>query len=68
MPHVNFYTVMRLHTAALAGWGMPIGELFDLEKLSDLCAREGKWSFFMTVCPLNVTGGIATVANTLAII
>jgi hypothetical protein len=59
---------MRFHEAALAGWGMPIGEIFDLEKLSELCAREQRWSFFVTVCPLNVTGGVATVANTIAIL
>ncbi|KAF2494391.1 hypothetical protein BU16DRAFT_487492 [Lophium mytilinum] len=59
---------MRLHQAALAGWGMPIGELFDLEKLAEVCEREKRWSFFVTVCPLNVTGGVATMCNTLAIL
>lgn len=58
---------MRFHEAALAGWGMPIGELFDLEKLSVIAESKQRWSFFLTVCPLNLKGGAATLANTLAI-
>ncbi|OGE54792.1 hypothetical protein PENARI_c005G10475 [Penicillium arizonense] len=58
---------MRLHEACLAGFGMPIGELFDLEALAALAEKNQRWSFFLTVCPLNVRGGVATIANTMAI-
>lgn len=58
---------MRFHEAALAGWGMPIGELLDLEKLAVMAEKHKRWSFFLTVCPLNLEGGAATPANTLAI-
>ena len=58
---------MRLHEACLPGWGMPIGELFDLEALAEAAERHKRWSFFLTVCPLNVEGGAATLANTLAV-
>jgi hypothetical protein len=44
-----------LHEWLLAGWGMPIGELFDLERLSKECARLGKYSFFFSSVPLNVS-------------
>lgn len=56
-----------MHTAALAGWGMHIGELFDLEALAEVAAKNQRWSFFLTVAPLNVEGGIASIANTLAV-
>ncbi|KAG9665055.1 hypothetical protein KCU64_g251, partial [Aureobasidium melanogenum] len=59
---------MRLHEACLPGWGMPIGELLDLEQLAEVCEAQQRWTFFITVCPLNIHGGAGTVANTLAIL
>jgi len=44
-----------LHEWLLAGWGCPIGELFDLEKLAAECERLQKWSFFFSSMPLNVS-------------
>lgn len=44
-----------LHEVLLAGWGCPIGELFDLEKLSEECKRLGRWSFFVTSEVCNVS-------------
>ena len=43
-----------LHEVLLAGWGMPIGELFDLEELGKHCAEIGRWSFFITSKPTYV--------------
>ena len=43
-----------LHEWLLAGWGLPIGELFDLEQLATECERLQKWSFFFTSMPLKV--------------
>ena len=43
-----------LHEWLLAGWGMPIGELFDLERLAEECRKFGKWTFFFSSVPLNV--------------
>ena len=48
-----------LHEVLLGGWGCPIGELFDLEKLSEQCKAEGRYSFFVTSEPCNVPGGVA---------
>lgn len=48
-------TQFWLHEWLLAGWGMPIGELFDLEKLSEECRRQGRWSFFFSSVPLRVS-------------
>jgi hypothetical protein len=42
-----------LHEYLLAGWGMPIGEMFDLESLAEICKEERRWSFFVTSTPFN---------------
>lgn len=56
----------QLHQWLLAGWGMPIGELWDLEALSELCARLKRWRFFLASSPMNVEGGVASPPNALA--
>ncbi|GKT84672.1 hypothetical protein Ct61P_02522 [Colletotrichum tofieldiae] len=48
-----------MHEVLLAGWGMPIGELFDLEALAERCRQEKRWSFFVVSEPCNVPGGVA---------
>lgn len=45
-----------LHTHALALWGLPIGELWDLEKLSDMCKRKNQYEFFLSSAPSNLPG------------
>lgn len=45
----------HLHEVMLGGWGMPIGELFDLEKLGEHCKKIGRWSFFLASNPTNVS-------------
>ncbi|TPX18404.1 uncharacterized protein E0L32_011694 [Thyridium curvatum] len=56
-----------LHEWLLAGWGMPIGELFDLERLGEECRRRQRWSFFFSSVPLKVPGGVASPPNGIAI-
>ena len=56
-----------LHEVMLGGWGMPIGELFDLEALGKYCKEVGRWSFFLSSKPVNVPGGVATPPNAVAI-
>jgi hypothetical protein len=46
---------------------MPIGELWDLEALAEMCEKEKRWAFFLASAPLNVPGGIATPPNALAV-
>lgn len=52
-----------LHETLLAMWGMPIGELFDLEQLSRHCRANRTYSFYFHSLPLNLFGGIASTAN-----
>ncbi|KEF56740.1 uncharacterized protein A1O9_06930 [Exophiala aquamarina CBS 119918] len=57
----------RMHETLLSGFGMPIGELFDLEELSKKCAQHSRWTFFVTSQPLNVVGGVGSPPNAIAI-
>ncbi|CAG8029891.1 unnamed protein product [Penicillium olsonii] len=43
-----------LHEWLLAGWGIPIGELFDLERLAQECRQRDRWTFFFSSVPLKV--------------
>lgn len=56
-----------MHQILLSGFGMPIGELFDLEELARECERQGRWTFFLTSQVLNVKGGVASPPNAIAI-
>ncbi|KAF2658359.1 hypothetical protein K491DRAFT_593173 [Lophiostoma macrostomum CBS 122681] len=54
------------HPVLLSGWGTPIGELFDLEGLSETCERLGRWTFFLSSAPLNYKGVVASPPNAIA--
>ncbi|KAI9923614.1 hypothetical protein MW887_008536 [Aspergillus wentii] len=57
-----------MHQNILALWGMPIGEMWDLDKLALRCRELGKWTFFMTSAPANIAGGVASHGNATAIL
>lgn len=50
--HEKYY----LHEYILALWGMPLGEMLDLEKLSETCKKYNRWFFFFTSAPFNTPG------------
>lgn len=56
-----------MHETLLGLWGMPIGEMFDLEALAADCAADGVYEFLFTSAPLNKLGGVASPPNALAI-
>ena len=43
----------RLHEYLLAMWGVPIGEMLDLERLSHQCRRLNRYTFFVASMPAN---------------
>lgn len=57
-----------LHEVFLAGWGMPIGEVWNLEGLASECRKLQKWSFFLASQPLDIPGGVASPCNAVAIL
>lgn len=56
-----------LHFHMLSFFGMPIGEMWNLEELAEDCARDGRYEFFFTSAPLNIPGGVGSPPNALAI-
>ncbi|KAF2643110.1 putative cyclase [Massarina eburnea CBS 473.64] len=57
-----------MHNILLAGFGMPIGEMFALDDLAEECERLKRWTFFFTSQVLNVRGGVASPPNAIAIL
>lgn len=55
------------HEILLGGWGMPIGEMWYLEHLVEICRSLDRWTFFLSSSPLNVPGGVASPPNVMAI-
>lgn len=58
---------VSIHQWALAGWGLPLGELFDLEELARQCRELGRYSFFVSSVPLKIPQGVASPPNAIAI-
>ncbi|KIW65320.1 hypothetical protein PV04_07590 [Phialophora macrospora] len=58
----------RLHDNLIALFGMPVGEMFDLDELAETCRRLNKWSFLFTSAPLNFPGGVASPPNAICIL
>jgi len=56
-----------LHYYLLPRWGMPIGEIWDVDGLAELCEKHNRYEFFMTSSPSNVQGGVGSVPNAMAI-
>ena len=50
----------HLHEYILALWGMPLGEMLDLEKLAQTCREKNRWFFFFTSAPANCPGTLNT--------
>lgn len=63
----DFATQGRLHGFILALWGMPLGEMIDLERVAELAKKNGKYTFFFTSAPANVVGGVSSHVNGTAI-
>lgn len=46
---------------------MIVGEMWNLEELSVHCHETKRYTFFVTSMPLNVTGGVGSPSNAVAI-
>lgn len=56
-----------LHGNLIRDLGVYIGEIWWLEELAADCARDGRYVFFLAAQPLNVTGGVGSPLNPIAI-
>ena len=57
-----------MHPTLIALMGLCIGELWDLEALAADCSRTGRWECMVTCKPLNLTGGVGSPANAMALL
>lgn len=57
-----------MHQQLLAKLGMPLGELWRLGPLARHMRNTGQWDVFITVKPLNITGGTGSPANATALV
>jgi kynurenine formamidase len=58
---------ISLHFALLSMLGIPVGELWDLDRLADHCASDRSYTALLTSAPLNVRGGVASPSNAIAV-
>ena len=56
-----------MHQQLLAKLGMPLGELWQLGPLARHMNTTGNWDAFVTIKPLNITGGTGSPANATAL-
>jgi kynurenine formamidase len=56
------------HHRLLTLLGLPLGELFALDGLAQVCDAEQRYSFLFCSVPLNLTGGAGSPANAYAIL
>ena len=56
-----------MHQQLLAKLGMPLGELWRLGPLARHMRSTGRWDAFISIKPLNITGGTGSPANATAI-
>jgi kynurenine formamidase len=57
----------HLHLRLIPMLGLPIGELFDLDRLAEDCGRDRRYTFLLTSAPLNLERGVASPPNALAL-
>lgn len=58
---------ISLHVRLLPGLGMPIGELWHLERLAADCAADGEYQALLVSTPINLRGAAASPANALVL-
>jgi kynurenine formamidase len=56
-----------LHHKLLTLLGMPIGELWDLDRLVEDCAAAGTWDGLVASAPLRIRGGVGSPANAIVV-
>ncbi|WP_222430511.1 cyclase family protein [Nocardioides sp. J9] len=49
---------LPLHCVLIRDLGMMLGEIWRLESLSEACARDRRWDFFVSAPPLKVAGAV----------
>ncbi len=56
-----------LHFRLITFFGMNLGEMWDIDALAADCESDGVYEFMLTSAPLNISGGVGSPPNALAI-
>lgn len=56
-----------VHVRLIRDLGLTIGEVWWLEDVAAECHAEGRWEFFLSAAPMNVTGGAGSLINPIAV-
>lgn len=67
IPHETEDVILPLHIIAIVYMGLTVGEIFDLEALSEDCASDGRYRFLFSAAPLPITGAVGSPINPIAI-
>lgn len=60
-------TIYPLHVRLIRDLGLSLGELWWLEGIADTCAANGRYDFFLSAPPLNLTNASGSPLNPIAI-
>jgi kynurenine formamidase len=55
-----------LHQVAIPHMGLFIGEMWDLDRLAEDCARDGRYDFLLVAAPIPFTGAVGAPVNPIA--
>lgn len=67
IPNETIDCFQPLHMISLRNTGLLLGEIFQLDALSEACADDGNYAFLFTAPPLPITGAVGSPINPLAI-
>lgn len=59
--------ILPVHMVLIRDMGMSLGEMLDFEELSDDCASDGRWDFFLCAPPIKFQRAVGSPINPLAI-
>jgi kynurenine formamidase len=62
-----FEHVYPLHARLIRDLGLTLGEVWWLEDLADACAADGRYEFFISAPPLNITNASGSPANPIVV-
>jgi len=56
-----------VHALQIGAMGLACGDSLELEELADMCQREGRWEFMVSMAPLRLPRGTGSLVNPIAI-
>jgi kynurenine formamidase len=59
--------MLPLHMLCLRDMGMMLGEIWNLEALSERCGQDNRYEFLLVAAPLQFTGAVGSPLNPIAV-